>query len=127
MEGKKGHFEKTCEQKQRRSQISFVLPNNDSKQKKKKKYVYKSREDAGDQPFSMVPYLPKAAARDSSLVSKLSPPINSLPSSDIFSVAEHTNQRHVIKKNNPIQTHVEIIDQGDSSRGAHRGCTLSEK
>ena len=75
----------------------------------------------------MVPYLPKAAARDSSLVSKLSPPINSLPSSDIFSVAEHTNQRHVIKKNNPVQTHVEIIEQGDSSRGAHRGCTLSEK
>lgn len=35
-------------------------------------------------PFSMVPYLPKASARDSSLVSKLSPPMNNLPSSDIL-------------------------------------------
>uniref|UniRef100_A0A087YCG3 Uncharacterized protein n=1 Tax=Poecilia formosa TaxID=48698 RepID=A0A087YCG3_POEFO len=34
-------------------------------------------------PFSMVPYLPKAAAKESSLVSKLRPPMNSLPSSDI--------------------------------------------
>lgn len=36
----------------------------------------------------MVPYLPKAAARESSLVSKLNPPMNNLPSSDIFSEAK---------------------------------------
>lgn len=35
----------------------------------------------------MVPYLLKAFSRDSSLVSKLSPPMNNLPSSDILSVA----------------------------------------
>lgn len=35
----------------------------------------------------MVPYLPKAAARESSLVSKLRPPMNNFPSSDIFVIA----------------------------------------
>jgi len=34
--------------------------------------------------FSMVPYLEKAADRDSSLVSKLRPPMKSLPSSDML-------------------------------------------
>ncbi|KAJ0011687.1 hypothetical protein NQD34_012662, partial [Periophthalmus magnuspinnatus] len=35
-------------------------------------------------PFSMVPYFPKAAARVSSFVSKLRPPMKSFPSSDIL-------------------------------------------
>lgn len=55
---------------------------------------------AGDLPFSMVPYLPKAAARDSSLVSKLSPPMNSLPSSDILS----PTTKHKGKKNTNISS-----------------------
>lgn len=47
----------------------------------------------------MVPYLPKAAARESSLVSKLRPPMNNFPSSDIFVIA--TKNEGNLKKVSP--------------------------
>lgn len=71
----------------------------------------------------MVPYLPKAAARDSSLVSKLSPPINNLPSSDIFSVAKK-NQNHVSAQSDNHLVLIKVANDGTNteSRSPRSSC-----
>uniref|UniRef100_G3PQ69 Uncharacterized protein n=1 Tax=Gasterosteus aculeatus TaxID=69293 RepID=G3PQ69_GASAC len=71
--------------------------------------------------FSMVPYLLKAALRESSLVSKLSPPTNSLPSSDMLALQRTGVQTTTSENVGRIKSN-EMFGEADHSLKKQRRC-----
>lgn len=72
-------------------------------------------------PFSMLPYLPKASPRESSLVSKLSPPTNSLPSSDMLALQRTGVQTTTSENVGRIKSN-EMFGEADHSLKKQRRC-----